>query len=309
MDKPNILIFFTDDQRFDTVRELGNDQIHTPNLDYLVQNGTTFENAYIMGGTNEAICMPSRAMLMTGRTLFHLADSGEYIPGDHVMLGETLQKAGYNCWGTGKWHNSPDSYARSFNDGAEIYFGGMFDHWNVPVSQFDPTGKYEGRLTRTAHYRPSNVVETRVADHVHSGKHSSELFCDAAIDYLNGYDSDNPFFIYIAFMAPHDPRSMPQEFLDMYDPMEIEVPENFKELHPFDNGDLRVRDELLADSPRRWEDVRHHIAEYYAMISHADANIGRVLDSLRESGKLENTIIVFAGDNGLALGRHGLMGK
>ena len=80
MSKPNILVIFTDDQRFDTVHALGNDKISTPNMDWLVENGTALTNAYIMGGTNTAVCMPSRAMLMTGRTLFHLVDSGETIP-------------------------------------------------------------------------------------------------------------------------------------------------------------------------------------------------------------------------------------
>ena len=86
MSKPNILVIFTDDQRFDTVHALGNKNISTPNIDWLVQNGTSFNNAYIMGGTDTAVCMPSRAMLMTGRTLFHLEKSGEHIPEDHVML-------------------------------------------------------------------------------------------------------------------------------------------------------------------------------------------------------------------------------
>ena len=80
MSYPNVLFFFTDDQRFDTIGALGNPHIKTPNMDWLVENGTTFENAYIMGGTDEAVCMPSRAMLMTGRTLFGLSNSGQSIP-------------------------------------------------------------------------------------------------------------------------------------------------------------------------------------------------------------------------------------
>ena len=132
--QPNILFFFTDDQRFDTIHALGNEQIVTPNLDRLVENGTAFTNAYIMGGSCPAVCMPSRAMLMTGRTLYHLHEQGQGIPEEHVLLGETLQKAGYVTFGTGKWHNGPAAYARSFTDGAEIFFGGMNDHWNVPAS-------------------------------------------------------------------------------------------------------------------------------------------------------------------------------
>jgi arylsulfatase A-like enzyme len=307
-ERPNILFFFTDDQRFDTIRVLGNDQIITPNIDSIVRNGTTFNNAYIMGGTSGAVCMPSRAMLMTGRTLFRIQAQGQNIPEDHALLGETLQKAGYNTFGTGKWHNGISSYSRSFNAGAEIFFGGMDDHWNVPACNFDPIGKYEQRCSKTVDFVKQRVVQ-KICDHIHAGKHSSELFCDAAIDYLHNYKQDNPFLMYISFMAPHDPRTMPKAYLDMYDPEKIDLPENFMPEHPFDNGELTIRDEMLAAFPRTPEEIRRHIAAYYAMITHADAQIGRVLQTLEETGKADNTILVFSGDNGLALGRHGLMGK
>jgi len=309
MESPNILLLFTDDQRFDTIKALGNEQIKTPNLDRLVASGTTFEHAHIMGGTDVAVCMPSRAMLLTGRTLFHLAESGKYIPEDQVLLGEALQAAGYYCWGAGKWHNGHESYARSFNDGADVYFGGMYDHWNVPVHEFDPSGKYDGRITKTAYFRPSNEIEEKIATHVNSGRHSSELFAEQASSFIESYTGSQPFFAYVAFMAPHDPRTMPQEFLDLYNPDDIQIPSNFMENHPFDNGQLTVRDELLSSIPRRTDEIKQHIAEYYAMISHIDAEVGKIILSLEKSGKLDNTMIVFAGDNGLALGRHGLMGK
>ena len=307
--QPNILFFFTDDQRFDTINALGNDAVHTPNLDWLVENGTTFNDAYIMGGTNYAVCMPSRAMLMTGRTLFHLEDTGSYIPQDHVMLGETLQASGYTSWGCGKWHNGTSAYARNFNDGSDIYFGGMYDHWMVPVHTFDPTGKYEGRITRTATYRPNNLVEEKIANHVPSGVHSTDLFASQVGEFIASYDKPNPFFAYVAFMAPHDPRTMPQEFLDMYNAEDMDIGDSFMEMHPFDNGSLTVRDELISTIPRVESETRQHLAEYYAMITHIDAEVGKVIDILRETDQLDNTIIVFAGDNGLAVGRHGLMGK
>lgn len=307
--RPNILILFTDDQRYDTVRSLGNKDIHTPNIDWLVKNGTSFNNAYIMGGTDAAVCMPSRAMLMTGRTLFHLENSGTNIPNDHTLLGELLQSNGFHCWGNGKWHNGCESFARSFNDGADVFFGGMYDHWTVPVHKFDTSGKYEGRISRTAAYLPSNKIENKVADHVHSGKHSTELFGQQLIDFLSNYDKEDPFFAYTAFMAPHDPRSMPQEFLDMYKAEQLEIGGEFINQHPFDNGELSVRDELLASRPRDKEEILQHIAEYYGMITHIDHQVGKIIKALKSNGQLDKTIIVFAGDNGLAVGRHGLLGK
>ncbi len=308
-DRPNILFLFTDDQRFDTIHALGNPHIHTPYMDAMVERGVAFTHAHIMGGTSGAVCMPSRAMLMTGRTLFHLEGAGEGIPQEHILLGEWLQRHGYRTWGTGKWHNGPPSYARSFGGGAEIFFGGMEDHWNVPACHYDSTGRYETEIPVCPDPYHSNRVVYKRGDHITAGKHSSELFCEAAIEALRQYDDEAPFFLYIAFMAPHDPRTMPRPYWEIYNPDKIELPPNWAPEHPFDNGDLRGRDECLAAFPRTPEELRRHIAEYYAMISHADAQIGRLLEALRASGHADDTLVVLAGDNGLALGQHGLMGK
>ena len=309
--QPNVLLFFTDDQRFDTIRALGNGTIHTPNIDRLVARGTTFTHAHIPCGTHGAICMPSRAMLHTGRSLFHLHDSGSSIPTAHTMLGEALREAGYGTWGCGKWHNGRESFNRGFADGDEIMFGGMADHWNVPVYHYDPNGAYDKRLAYIAD--PSafgnNEIAWREADHIHAGRHSSEILCDAAVDHIRHQDGSTPFLTYVSLLAPHDPRTMPERFRTMYRPEDMELPPNFQGGHPFDNGSLRIRDELLARFPREPEEIRRHIAEYYAMISHLDHEFGRVLDALDEQGLTDDTLIVLAGDNGLAVGQHGLMGK
>ena len=307
--RPNILFFFTDDQRFDTIRALGNEAILTPNMDALVRGGTAFTHAHIMGGSCGAVCMPSRAMLMSGRTLFHIQGQGEEIPEDHVTLPELLRRNGYATFGTGKWHNGAAAYTRAFSHGAEIFFGGMDDHWNVPACDFDPAGHYPEPRELTARFGGLTADVKRRYDHILHGKHSSELFCDAAVDFLQGYESPDPFFMYVSFMAPHDPREMPAEYLDMYDADAIPLPPNFMPAHPFDNGELRIRDESLAAWPRDPAEIRRHLRDYYAMITHADAQMGRVLQALRDSGRANNTLIVFAGDNGLALGQHGLMGK
>lgn len=308
-DHPNILFFFTDDQRFDTIGALGNTKIRTPNLDRLVARGTAFTDAYIMGGSCGAVCMPSRAMLHTSRSLYHIHDMGRDVPADHAMLGETLRAAGYDTFGTGKWHNGPAAYARSFSHGGEIFFGGMGDHWNVPACDFDPTGRYEANIRQTTDFH-TQAVQRWTADHIEAGVHSTELFCDAAVDFLTERQpGGNPFFAYVSFMAPHDPRTMPQEFLDMYPPERVDLPPNFLARHPFDNGELRVRDEVLASIPRQEAEVRQHIGAYYAMITHLDDHIGRVMKTVEDQGLLDDTIVVFAGDNGLAVGQHGLFGK
>jgi arylsulfatase A-like enzyme len=305
----NILVLFTDDQRFDAIRALGNNHIHTPHLDTLVKKGTSFTNAYIMGGTSGAVCMPSRAMLLTGRGLFRIEGTGGTIPQDHVMMPELFRKLGYKTYGIGKWHNGREAFARCFSDGAEIMFGGMSDHWNVPVYDYDPDGAYATRTPVIDQPLRSNKVVLKGYDHITEGKHSSQLFADAAIRFLENHKSSDPFFLYVAFTAPHDPRTAPEEFLDMYEPGKIPLPPNFLPRHPFDNGEMNVRDELLAEFPRTPSEIQRHIAEYYAIISHMDAQIGRILESLQRAGQAKNTLIVFACDNGLALGQHGLLGK
>ncbi|MGL1894505.1 MAG: sulfatase-like hydrolase/transferase [Spirochaetaceae bacterium] len=307
--KKNIVFFFTDDQRFDTIAALGNKDIITPNMDRLVNSGTTFTHAHIPCGTSGAVCMPSRAMLHTGRTLFHLQNEGQEIPKEHITLGETLQKAGYETFGTGKWHNGTSSYARSFTAGGEIFFGGMFDHWNVPAYNFDPTGKYDKTVPYTTAAFSSRKLNIMNTDHITPGKHSSELFGDVSAEWIKNYNSDKPFFSYISFMAPHDPRTMPEKFKNMYSAKDIPLPENYLPEHPFDFGIRNLRDEVLAPYPRQPQEVKEHIAEYYGMITHLDNEMGKVIKAVEDRGELENTLFIFAGDNGLALGQHGLFGK
>ena len=308
-DRPNVLFLLTDDQRFDTIAALGNPQIHTPNLDALVARGVAFTNACIMGGSSGAVCMPSRAMIHTGRTLYGIEREGQTISADHTLLGEHLQRHGYQTFGVGKWHNSPAAYARSFSAGGEIFFGGMNDHWNVPACRFEPSGNYPQHQPLVARWGQNLVKCGGMFDHITPGRHSTDLFADFTADFLRTRTDPRPFFAYLAFMAPHDPREMPSQFLNLYDPDRIDLPPNFLPLHPFDNGWLHIRDEELANFPRTQKETRKHLAEYYAMISHLDARVGDLMRVLEERGQLDNTIVILAGDNGLALGQHGLMGK
>jgi len=285
--KPNVIVLLTDDQRHDTIHVLGNDVIQTPTLDALCAAGTAFTRAYIMGGNQGAVCVPSRAMVLTGRTLWRAASS----VATASLWPEVFQKAGYATFGTGKWHNGPASYARCFGGGGTIFFGGMSDHLKVPIHDFDPAGQYPKDAARTGE------------------KFSSELFSDTAIRFLREYKDSRPFFLYVAYTAPHDPRMPPGKFAALYPPEKMPLPKNFSPEHPFDNGELNVRDEMLAPHPRTPGVVQKHIADYYGMISHLDAQIGRVLAALDETGRAGDTIVIFAGDNGLALGQHGLFGK
>jgi arylsulfatase A-like enzyme len=234
-------------------------------------------------------------MLNTGR---HLWNAGGNHCGAYPLWCETFRKAGYDTFETGKWHNGKETFARSFSHGAHIFFGGMHGlgkggHWTPHVFDFDPSGKYPN------------------SDRTIAQKHSSELFADGAVSFLSQQAGreGRPFFMYVSFTAPHDPRQSPNEFLDKYPRKEIQVPPNFLPEFPFDQGDHKIRDEMLAPFPRTPEAIQAHRAEYYAIISHADAQIGRILDALEASGEADNTIIIFSADHGLAVGEHGLMGK
>ena len=102
---------------------------------------------------------------------------------------------------------------------------------------------------------------------------------------------------------------MPAEYRAHYQLDSIQLPPNFLPEYPFDNGELKIRDEVLAAFPRTKEEIRQHLYDYYAMISHVDKRVGEIVAALKETGLYDNTIIIFAGDNGLAVGQHGLMGK
>lgn len=291
-EKPNIVFILADDQRSSTIHALGNDEVMTPTLDELVRSGTVFDNSYIMGAMNGAVCAPSRAMIMTGRALFNIDPTGNTIDSTHTTLPKALEYAGYNNFHIGKWHNGTPAFDNSFSDGSKIFFGGMHRQYQVPTYEYQASGEY-----------PKDKMN------VPSDKHSSELYADAGVEFINNYKDNKPFFMFMALQAPHDPREMPQAYLNKYNINDIKLPPNFMPEHPFDNGEIDIRDEWLAGYPRTPEEVKANIAAYYAMITHLDAQIGRVFDALKTRGMMDNTIIVFSGDNGLAVGQHGLLGK
>lgn len=132
---------------------------------------------------------------------------------------------------------------------------------------------------------------------------------DEAVAFLRTRPADRPFFMYLAFANPHDPRVAAPEDLAAYDRSRIPLPPDFLPLHPFDNGEMLVRDELLAPWPRTPDEIGRHLHEYYAVITGLDRQIGRLMTALNDLGVAGNTVVIFSSDNGLAIGSHGLMGK
>lgn len=284
-ERPNVLFLFADDQRADTIAALGNPAIKTPALDRLAGAGLAFTRAYMMGGMNGATCVPSRAMLLSGQSLFRIDEKLQRDPTWPAAFG----KAGYATFMSGKWHNGPASIARSFQVARSMFVGGMTDPLKAKLCDLGSDGKMS----------PAKIAP----------KHACEVFADEAIRFLREHKGDRPFFCYVPFDAPHDPHIVPDDFPVRYDPDKIPLAPNFLPQHPFDNGDMRLRDELLLPWPRTPDAVRAMNAEYYRYISYLDAQIGRVLDALEASPFAKNTIIVFAADSGVARGSHGLIGK
>ena len=275
--RPNILILLSDDQRPDTIGALGNPAIRTPNLDRLVKRGHAFTRAYV----TVPVCTPTRAEILTGACAMKngVRFFGQALRPEFVQLQQLLARAGYLTWFTGKWHNDGTPEKHGFQVAKRVFKGGMGPHEKVFV---EGNKKVEG--------------------------FSSELFASAAADFIDSRPKE-PWFMWVAFTAPHDPRTPPRKYRDMYPPDKVRLPPNYMPEHPFDNGEMVVRDELLETWPRTQDAVRKHLAEYYGMISHLDEQVGRILEALERTGQLENTIVVFLSDNGLAIGSHGLFGK
>ncbi|MBL9136799.1 MAG: sulfatase-like hydrolase/transferase [Verrucomicrobiales bacterium] len=283
--RPNFILLFSDDQRADTLGAWGNRHIRTPNLDRLVSQGTSFRGNYCFGSNSGAVCIPSRAMLMSGRTWLNLKSD---LSGT-TLLPEWLGRLGYATFATGKWHNERPSFTRGFQRGKSVFFGGMADHTKVPVVDWDGA-QFSG--VRTA------------------PKFSSETFADAAVEFLEGYRGEQPFFCYVAFTAPHDPRNPPEAYREMYYRKRPPLPPNFLPRHPFDQGWVKgLRDENLAAYPRTREVLGDQLCEYYGLITHMDEQIGRILRVLDRTPHATNTYVIFAADSGLAIGSHGLLGK
>ena len=281
--RPNILFLFADDQRADTIAALGNRHIRTPNLDRLVARGLSFNRAYMMGGMQGATCVPSRAMLLSGRSLFRI---DEKLQRDETWPA-AFGRAGYTTFISGKWHNGIPSIPLSFQRAQSLFTGGMTDPLKAPLANL-----VNGKMT------PPKV----------DPRHACAAFADEAIAFL-GERHERPFLCYLPFDAPHDPHIVPADFPVHYAPEDIPLPANFLPQHPWNNGEMTVRDEALLPWPRSEAAIRAMLAEYYRYISYLDAQIGRVLDALERSPHAANTYVVFAADSGVARGSHGLIGK
>ena len=300
---PNILFVFADDQCFNTIRELGNEEVFTPTLDELARQGTVFTTAYNMGGWHGAVCVASRTMFNTGRFLWRanaLETKLDTLAARGELWSKEMERLGYDTYMTGKWHVNIQP-PKIFHTVGSVR-GGM--PGQVPEMYDRPLDENDWEWT---------PWDTAFGGFWEGGTHWSEVVANETMEFLDqSAQSENPFFMYMAFNAPHDPRQSPKEYVEMYPLENISVPASFLPAYPYKDSigcSATLRDEKLGPFPRTEFAVKVHRQEYYAIISHMDAQIGRVLDHLEKTGQADNTYIFFSADHGLSVGQHGLMGK
>lgn len=301
--RPNILFIFADDHSFHDTGAYGNREVATPNIDRLADEGVLFTHAYNMGSYSPAVCIASRSMLLSGQTLWDAQSlDRDQWQEDEKFWPQQMKAAGYRTYMAGKWHVPNVNVREIFdtvrnprpgmpNQTPEGYSRPLIESQEDPWSPHDP--RFEGFWA--------------------GGTHWSEVLAeDAEIMLDDATSRDEPFFMYLCFNAPHDPRQAPKEYVDLYPQADVRIPDNYLPEYPYNEAmasGRNLRDERLAPFPRTVYATRVQRQEYYAIISHMDTQIGRILEALEASGEAENTWIVYASDHGLAVGQHGLMGK
>ncbi len=308
--KPNILFILSDDQPLSALSYMGS-QADTPNLDALINRGVFFKKAYYAGAHAIAVCATSRTMFHSGKQLLKAAEIDITGKSDiDNAWSRRFSRGGYKTYFSGKWHVGVFKPEQVFDQVVNVR-GGM------------PSYKQIGFKKGYGYNRPMQDIQdewqawnTNLGGHWEGGIHWSEQLAMNAKKFLKQTEKHTePFFMYLSFSAPHDPRQAPKAYLDKYPLKKVEVPENFFKAYPYVNprsirkNSVPIRDERLAPLPRTEYAIKVHRREYYAILDHMDAQIGRILQELKKSEEADNTIIIFTSDNGLALGEHGFLGK
>lgn len=300
-ERPNILFILTDDQAATSLDVYGDRVCNTPNIDRIASQGMHLTDAHHMGAWSGAVCLPSRTMIMTGRTVWRLPNQAR--PDHHIAEPKRPN---------GRW----DALMKA----AQLSLPALFNEAGYDTFRTCKIGNS---------FPPSNsLFQVRREKSCRGGTEpDSRWHGDAAMDFLNEREATNdadPFLMYLGFSHPHDPRNGRAELLEKYgahntvdppttvNPAAPKLPINYLPEHPFHHGHVKLRDEIAVPgvmTDRSEATVRNEIGRECACIESVDIEIGRVLDKLEAMGELENTYVFFTSDHGIAVGRHGLMGK
>ena len=326
MKRPNILILYTDQQRWDALSANGNPEIITPQLDRLAARGLNFSHHFVQN----PVCMPSRISMLSGRypASLGITHMGVPVPEDTVTLPRILKQYGYRTANIGKLHFLP--HANRDHRLPHPAYG--FDHLEIADEPGVYEDAYRAWVRRQApeamdHISAGIPPNTRVWQRamglndgvVHRGNPEGRHDFDRGIpfaaddnlthsafvgeqtcDFIRNSGAD-PFLCIAGFYSPHAPWLVPQKYLDLYDPETLTLPS-----FPPEIDQQRPTE---PDAPFSDSQLRRAKQGYYAMISEVDVYVGRILDALEASGKLDETIIVFTSDHGEWLGDHLRYGK
>ena len=301
--RPNILFLLADDLSWEGVHAASGLDIDTPHLDRLAGRGASFTHAYNPGAWHGAVCVASRTMLNTGLQLWaarRAVPELDALAAGQRLWPQRLANAGYTTCFAGKWHVATD---------VKKLFGHV-RHVRPGMPRTVPQAYHRPVEGQPDAWHPADPAHGGYWQH---GRHWSEVAADDFAEMLEVVKGQPaPWFMYIAFNAPHDPRQAPQEFLDRYPLERVAIPDDYLPLYPHRQAigaGPGLRDEQLAPFPRTPFAVKTHRREYFALISHLDAQVGRILDALEQSGEAGETVVAFTSDHGLACGHHGLLGK
>jgi len=314
--RPNILFILTDDQAPFSLSAYGNTESTTPNIDRLAKRGMRFDAAYQMGAFQGAVCTASRHMIMSGRTVWH-------IPGARSRQSVIDQMAAGNPRDGKRWKNVNPNVPKGLEK-------------NTMGAVFNRAGYATMRTCKRGNsYSAANKQFTIVKEASCRGgekENGSDWHGDQVLGFLSererqankGVVANKPFMIYFGLSHPHDPRNAHPEILAKYGAVNQlsetsmlnaqlpKLPINYLPQHPFPHGHPGLRDEVAVQGVRSKRDeltIRNEKGREYACIESIDTQIGRVMDKLESMGELDNTYIIFTSDHGIAIGRHGLMGK
>ncbi len=310
-DRPNVLWLCTDQQRYDTIRALGNSLISTPNLDRLIDEGVSFERAYCQS----PVCTPSRASFLTGRypRTTRCRQNGQAMPPDEILVGKLFADAGYRCGLAGKLHLASCSQGKvetRIDDGYHDFFWSHHPQPDWPENAYTQWLESKGKTWDELYGGPSTGY---VKEGMPAEFHQTTWCAEKTIEFLTKNEGKPWFFSFNCF-APHHPFDPPAEYLRRYDPAEMPLP---KPGNPAAKTTFQQLDsEWAHNSPGEFhtgamtdQDRREVCAAYYAMCEHIDHEVGRILQALEQTGQTEDTIVVFMSDHGEMLGDHGIYYK
>lgn len=309
MPNRNVLLMMTDQQRFDTIAALGNSTIRTPNLDRLCARGVGFRNAY----TPQPVCGPARHSLFTGADVATSGLDAKFgrepqKPGVRFMP-EVLAEGGYRTGGFGKMHFSPLRAHHGFQHYAvrEEQDRSAYREDDDYLVYLKEQGyghiRYPGGVRGLLYFQPQ--ISPIPEEH-----HETKWVADRAIEFLRTFHRA-PFFCFASWMQPHWPVHVPETFAHMYDLPETEDPVYREgERVPYTSEQNRVASDLFDEgNASNVTRMKRSKALYYASVSFIDKQVGRILDTLEELGRIDDTLIIFTSDHGETLGDHRALGK